>query len=90
MRIAGEAPLHVSNVALVDPEDGLVTTPTRLMGVAYRHVSSHRKPCRVSYKYTEEGEKVRVSRRSGRIIPKAAELLDRKDFKSRSGYAGEC
>ena len=43
----------------------------------------------MTYKYTEQGEKVRVSRRSGRIIPKPAELLDRKDFKSRSGYAGE-
>ncbi|XP_019859548.1 PREDICTED: uncharacterized protein LOC100632341, partial [Amphimedon queenslandica] len=65
-RIASEAPLHVSNVALVDPEDG--------------------KPCRIRYQYTEDGEKVRVSKRSGRIIPKPVEVLERRDFKSRGGY----
>ena len=31
LRIASEAPLHVSNVALVDPADGLVL----LVGVVY-------------------------------------------------------
>lgn len=65
-RIPSEAPLHISNVAIVDPVDG--------------------KPCRIKYQYTEDGEKVRVSKRSGRIVPKPAELTDRKDFKSRSGY----
>ena len=39
--------------------------------------------------YTEDGEKVRVSKRSGKVIPKPPELRDRKDWKSRSGYAGE-
>jgi len=38
--------------------------------------------------YTEDGEKVRVSRRSGRVIPKPPTLHDRTDWKSRSGYAG--
>eukprot|EP01130_Rhizamoeba_saxonica_P001391 TRINITY_DN11251_c0_g1_i1.p1 TRINITY_DN11251_c0_g1~~TRINITY_DN11251_c0_g1_i1.p1 ORF type:complete len:183 (-),score=39.08 TRINITY_DN11251_c0_g1_i1:21-569(-) len=28
------------------------------------------KPCRISYKYTEEGKKVRVSRRTGTVIDK--------------------
>lgn len=42
-----EAPLHVSNVALVDPKSG--------------------KPTRVGYKM-EEGDKVRVAKRSGDVI----------------------
>jgi large subunit ribosomal protein L24 len=45
-----------------------------------------RKPCRIKYQFTEEGDKVRISKRSGRIIPKPIELLERKDFKLRSGY----
>lgn len=44
-----EVPLHYSNVALVDPEDG--------------------NPCRVTYRYLENGAEVRVSTRSKRIIP---------------------
>eukprot|EP00013_Stygamoeba_regulata_P000387 CAMPEP_0177638212 /NCGR_PEP_ID=MMETSP0447-20121125/5370_1 /TAXON_ID=0 /ORGANISM="Stygamoeba regulata, Strain BSH-02190019" /LENGTH=185 /DNA_ID=CAMNT_0019140163 /DNA_START=128 /DNA_END=685 /DNA_ORIENTATION=- len=44
-----EKPLHVSNVALVDPVDG--------------------KPTRVGIKFTEEGRKVRVSKRTGGVIP---------------------
>lgn len=32
---------------------------------------------------------MRISKRSGRIIPKPVELLERKDFKSRSGYIGK-
>ena len=59
-----------------------------LVGVVYCS-PAHRKPCRVYYKYTEKGERVRVSQRSGRIIPKPVELLERRDFKSRSGYAGK-
>lgn len=51
-----EAPLHYSNVALVDPGDG--------------------QPCRIKYMYTEDGEKVRASRRSGRIIPNPVQSKD--------------
>uniref|UniRef100_A0A8B9ZIY4 Large ribosomal subunit protein uL24m n=1 Tax=Anas platyrhynchos TaxID=8839 RepID=A0A8B9ZIY4_ANAPL len=47
--IASEAPLLLSQVALVDPED--------------------RKPTEVQWRYTEEGERVRVSLRTGRILP---------------------
>ena len=43
-----EAPIHVSNVMLVDPESG--------------------KPTRVGYRFTDSGEKVRVSKRSGKDI----------------------
>ena len=36
----------------------------------------------------EDGSKVRVSKRSGCVLPKPPILTDRKDFKSRSGYIG--
>ncbi|CAA2960604.1 50S ribosomal L24 [Olea europaea subsp. europaea] len=48
-----EAPLHVSNVQVLDPVTG--------------------KPCKVGYRYLEDGTKVRVSRgigASGSIIPR--------------------
>ena len=48
-QVEREAPLHYSNVALIDPKDG--------------------KPCRVTYQYSEDGKKVRISTRSKRIIP---------------------
>lgn len=43
------------------------------------------KPCRVKYMFTEEGEKVRVSRQSGRVIPKPIELLERKTHNEHAG-----
>lgn len=43
------SPIHVSNLALVDPMD--------------------QKPCKVKMDYTAAGEKVRVSRRTGAILP---------------------
>ncbi len=43
-----EAPIHVSNVMLIDPDSG--------------------EPTRVGYRFTESGEKVRVSKRSGEDI----------------------
>lgn len=43
-----EAPLHVSNVMLVDPSSG--------------------EPTRVRHRFTESGEKLRVSRKSGEDI----------------------
>ena len=42
------APIHVSNVMLVDPDSG--------------------EPTRVGYRFTEGGEKVRVSKRTGKDI----------------------
>ena len=47
--ITKEAPIHVSNVALIDPKDGKAT--------------------RVGFK-VENGQKVRVSKRSGEVISK--------------------
>jgi large subunit ribosomal protein L24 len=43
-----EAPIHVSNVMLLDPDSG--------------------EPTRVGYRFTDSGEKIRVSKRSGKDI----------------------
>jgi large subunit ribosomal protein L24 len=43
--IEKEGPIHVSNVAIVDPKD--------------------RKPTRIGIKFNEQGERVRITRRSG-------------------------
>ena len=43
-----EAPIHVSNVMLVDPDSG--------------------EPTRIGYRFTDSGEKIRVSKRSGKDI----------------------
>lgn len=43
-----EAPMHASNVMLVDPDSG--------------------EPTRVGYRFTDSGEKIRVSRKSGKDI----------------------
>ena len=43
-----EAPIHVSNVMIVDPDSG--------------------EPTRIGYRFTDSGEKVRVSKRSGKDI----------------------
>ena len=43
-----DAPIHVSNVMLVDPGSG--------------------KPTKVGYRFTDSGEKVRVSRKTGKDI----------------------
>jgi len=43
-----EAPIHVSNVMIVDPDSG--------------------NPTRIGYRFTDSGEKVRVSKKSGKDI----------------------
>jgi large subunit ribosomal protein L24 len=43
-----DAPIHVSNVMLIDPDSGEAT--------------------RVGYRFTDSGEKVRVSKKSGKDI----------------------
>ena len=52
-----EAPVHVSNVSLIDPENNKAT--------------------RITYGFLEDGSKVRVSKKSGQVIPKP----DRSDLK---------
>ncbi|OAY65851.1 uncharacterized protein LOC109720701 [Ananas comosus] len=56
-----EAPLHVSNVQVLDPVTG--------------------RPCKIGYKYLEDGAKVRVSRgqeASGAVIPRPEILKERR------------
>ena len=43
-----EAPIHISNVMLADPDSG--------------------EPTRVGYRFTDSGQKVRVSKKSGKDI----------------------
>jgi large subunit ribosomal protein L24 len=43
-----DAPIHVSNVMLIDPNSG--------------------EPTRVGYRFTDSGEKVRVSKKSGKDL----------------------
>ncbi|MCA1729613.1 MAG: 50S ribosomal protein L24 [Actinobacteria bacterium] len=43
-----DAPIHISNVMLVDPDSG--------------------EPTRVGYRFTDSGEKIRVSKRSGKDV----------------------
>ncbi|TKC35036.1 hypothetical protein EI555_011358 [Monodon monoceros] len=61
--IPSEAPLLHNQVKLVDPEGDLTPWLASLL-------LSPRKPTEVEWRFTEAGERVRVSRRSGRIIPK--------------------
>ncbi|XP_073112618.1 uncharacterized protein [Elaeis guineensis] len=56
-----EAPLHVSNVQVLDPVTG--------------------RPCKIGYKYLEDGTKVRISRgqqASGALIPRPEILKQRR------------
>ncbi|XP_052138008.1 uncharacterized protein LOC127756684 isoform X1 [Oryza glaberrima] len=56
-----EAPLHVSNVQVLDPVTG--------------------KPCKIGYKYLEDGTKVRFARgmnASGAVIPRPEILKERR------------
>ena len=45
-----EFPIHVSNVALIDPESG--------------------QPTKIKYGFLEDGQRVRVAKKSGSVIPK--------------------
>ena len=46
-----------------------------------------RKPTDVSYRFSEKGERIRVSSRTGRIIPKPP--WERRDWKSREAVKGQ-
>ena len=45
-----------------------------------------RKPTEVSYRFSEKGEKIRVSERTGRIVAKPP--WERRDWKSRAAVKG--
>ncbi|CAF0902647.1 unnamed protein product [Didymodactylos carnosus] len=44
------------------------------------------KPCTIEWRYTSEGELVRVSTRSGRIIPKAPQAEETSDYATKKSY----
>jgi hypothetical protein len=86
-----EAPLHVSNVQIVDPVTAYVyDTLPWLSTICFIHLcinndlSTHcipRKPCKVGYKYLEDGTKVRFARgmnASGAVIPRPEILKERR------------
>jgi hypothetical protein len=45
-----------------------------------------RKPCTIEWRYTAEGELVRVSTRSGRIIPKSPAWEETYDYAKKTTY----
>lgn len=47
------------------------------------------KPTKVEWRYTEEGKKVRVSVRTGRILPIPLMAEETMDYKSKQTYFGE-
>jgi len=72
---AVEAPIHASNVQVVDPVTGYAfhLLSFRIIYIELTKFYFCRKPCKVGVKYLEDGTKVRVSRgigASGSIIPR--------------------
>ncbi|KAL3287470.1 hypothetical protein HHI36_001940 [Cryptolaemus montrouzieri] len=66
---------------MIKSEDPLlVTTQVALVD------PSDLKPTTFEWRFTEDGEKVRVSTRTGRIIPIPATNEETRDYKSRSAY----
>lgn len=59
----------------------LVTTEVRLVD------PTDLKACDIEWRYTEEGEKVRVSVRTGRILPIPPEAQETYDYKTKATYA---
>jgi len=66
--------VHYSNVMLVDPTTGYV-----FMFILYRVgiYFSFSEPTKTSRRFLEDGTKVRVSKKTGSIIPKPDPLFDR-------------
>lgn len=58
----------------------LVTTEIALID------PSDLRPTKIEWRYTQDGEKVRVSSRTGRIIPIPASMQETKDYKSKATY----
>jgi len=59
----------------------LVTTDVKLVD------PSDEKAARVDWRYTEDGERVRVSTRSGTILPLPAQMEETQDYKTKAGYS---
>lgn len=45
---------------------------------------------KVEWRYTETGQKVRISLRSGRVIPLPIEMHETIDYKEKHLYIGKC
>ncbi|KAF0775400.1 hypothetical protein AaE_000901 [Aphanomyces astaci] len=74
--------IHYSNVNLIDPSIGYV----QYLKIYPRVLSSHtsiylhvcRKPTRIGIRFGEDGERLRISKKSGTIIPKPDVLKERQ------------
>lgn len=47
-----------------------------------------RLPCEVEWRYTEKGERVRISLRSGRVVPVPIVSRETYDYKTPNSYEG--
>ena len=47
-----------------------------------------RRATQVEWRYTEQGEKVRISKRTGHTIPIPITATETIDYKTKAGYAG--
>ncbi len=47
------------------------------------------KPCEVEHRFTEAGEKVRVSKRTGQVIPIPPDAEETADYAKKSAYKRE-
>ena len=84
--VPAESPIHVSRVALVDPVSGCVFFSRFVFRPPVRSPLCHprltptpraifrSKPTRIGIKFTEEGARVRVAKRSGTVLPVPAAL----------------
>lgn len=78
-----EAPIHVSNIQLVDPATGCALPP-RPAALPPPH-RPRRLPTKVGIMYNEEREKVRVARESGNPIAKPEALKERRNIRREPG-----
>ena len=52
------------------------------------NIQFNRKPCEVEYRFTEKGERVRVSKRTGQEIPIPPDVEETCDYAKKSTYKG--
>ena len=91
--IQSESPLLVtSEVALVDPFDKYYSFHTRvifrLTVLSWLLIKFTRKPTTAEWRYTEQGERIRISKRTGLEIPIPKNAEETIDYTTRAGYPG--
>ena len=52
------------------------------------YLSLLRRATEIEWRYTEQGDKVRISKRTGLIIPIPITATETIDYKTKAGYAG--